>query len=67
MKKSAVKSPARIAYLAGCCIYKETTMVSMSAAINGGSLQAMEYCQISDGLSKTKDVAMIAVALRVRL
>ena len=42
-------------------------MVSMSAAINGGSLQAMEYCQSSDGLSRTKDVAMIAVTLRVCL
>jgi hypothetical protein len=27
----------------------------------------MEYCQSSDGLSRTKDVAMIAVALRVCL
>jgi hypothetical protein len=37
----------------------------MSTAKNGGSLQAMEYCQRRDGLMSTKVVAKIAVPIRV--
>ena len=42
-------------------------MVSMSAAMNGGSLQAMVYCHKSDGLSATKVVARMVVVRRVLL